>query len=79
MRVRSKFLACPLIPESGSCSRSVAVTFYYAYCYSGSTQFLDPLTVTVRSGPSSATVLVLIIIGLDPDTFSLVREEVLDF
>ena len=36
------------------------------------TRFLGPLTVTVSSNPFPATVLIPIIIGLDPDVFTLV-------
>ena len=42
-------------------------------------RFLVRFTVTVRSDLSFITVLVPIITGLDPDMFTLVREEVLDF
>ena len=43
------------------------------------TSFLDPLTVMVRSDLSSIRDSVPKISGLDLDTFTLVRAEVLDF
>ena len=79
VRVRSEFLAYPLIPESRFYNRYLAIPFCCESRCSGGTQFFDPLTVTVRSNPSSVTDSVPIISELDCDTFILVGVEVPNF
>ena len=75
--VKNEFLACPLIPESRSCSRSVAVMFYYTCRWSYALSW--SVDCNGKIWPVSVIVLVPILSRLDSDTFTLVSEKVPNF